>query len=104
MTDAAGSHDFVYVHTDIPDGMTIREWRAHCSTCVPRERQAARDGSAPALGSTTAVHDHSHMAGGASPPTARPRIECSSSAWQPPRNRRTAGEGVRVVLGPVRQP
>jgi hypothetical protein len=23
------SHDFVYVHTDIPPAMTIREWRAH---------------------------------------------------------------------------
>ena len=22
-------YDFVYVHTDIPEGMTIREWRAH---------------------------------------------------------------------------
>ena len=28
MTDLRGSHDFVYVHTDIPAGMTIREWRA----------------------------------------------------------------------------
>lgn len=28
MTDAGGSHDFIYVHTDIPEGMTIREWRA----------------------------------------------------------------------------
>ena len=27
MTDRRGSHDFVYVHTDIPAGMTIREWR-----------------------------------------------------------------------------
>jgi hypothetical protein len=28
MPDAGGPHDFIYVHTDIPDGMTIREWRA----------------------------------------------------------------------------
>ena len=28
MPDAGGSHDFVYVHTDIPEGMTIRKWRA----------------------------------------------------------------------------
>jgi hypothetical protein len=27
MTDESFSHDFVYVHTDIPEGMTIREWR-----------------------------------------------------------------------------
>ena len=28
MTDSRGSHDFVYVHTDIPAGMTIGEWQA----------------------------------------------------------------------------
>jgi hypothetical protein len=28
MPDPGGSHDFVYVYTDIPEGMTIREWRA----------------------------------------------------------------------------
>jgi hypothetical protein len=28
MTDSPGSHDFVYVYTDIPAGMTIRAWRA----------------------------------------------------------------------------
>ena len=28
MPNAGGPHDFIYVHTDIPDGMTIREWRA----------------------------------------------------------------------------
>jgi hypothetical protein len=28
MTASYGSGDFLYVHTDIPEGMTIREWRA----------------------------------------------------------------------------
>jgi hypothetical protein len=28
MTGAPGSHDFVYVHADIPAAMTVREWRA----------------------------------------------------------------------------
>ena len=28
MTESRGSRDFVYVHSDIPAGMTIREWRA----------------------------------------------------------------------------
>jgi hypothetical protein len=28
MTGASGPYDFVYVHTDIPEGMTIRDWRA----------------------------------------------------------------------------
>ena len=31
------SYDFVYVHTDIPQAMTIREWRVHRAA----ERQAA---------------------------------------------------------------
>jgi hypothetical protein len=28
MPDAGGPHDLIYLHTDIPEGMTIREWRA----------------------------------------------------------------------------
>jgi hypothetical protein len=36
------SYDFVYVHTDIPQGMTIREWRAHRAAEHAAERQAAR--------------------------------------------------------------
>jgi hypothetical protein len=28
MSEAGGRYDFVYLHTDIPEGMTIREWRA----------------------------------------------------------------------------
>jgi hypothetical protein len=31
-------YDFVYVHTDIPEGMTIREWRTHRAA----ERAAAQ--------------------------------------------------------------
>jgi hypothetical protein len=27
MTEPGVPYDFVYVHTDIPEGMTIREWR-----------------------------------------------------------------------------
>jgi hypothetical protein len=27
MSEAGGRYDLVYVHTDIPEGMTIREWR-----------------------------------------------------------------------------
>lgn len=36
-------YDFVYVQTDIPEGMTIREWRAHRAAERVAERQAARD-------------------------------------------------------------
>jgi hypothetical protein len=38
MADPPVSHDFSYVHTDIPAGMTIREWRVHRAA----ERGAAR--------------------------------------------------------------
>jgi hypothetical protein len=31
MSGAGGPYDFVYVHTDIPEGMTIREWRRACA-------------------------------------------------------------------------
>ena len=27
MSEGGGRYDLVYVHTDIPEGMTIREWR-----------------------------------------------------------------------------
>ena len=29
MTDAARWHEFAYEHTDIPAGMTARDWRLH---------------------------------------------------------------------------
>ena len=50
MPDAGGPHDFIYVHTDIPEGMTIREWRAqraaeraamHAAEREERRRQRA---------------------------------------------------------------
>src|SRR5215211_6671341 len=42
MTDEPVSHDFVYVHTDIPEGMTIREWRAQRAADRAAARRAAR--------------------------------------------------------------
>lgn len=38
MTDVSGPYDFVYVQTDVPEGMTIREWRAQRAA----DRAAAR--------------------------------------------------------------
>ncbi|MCD6725984.1 MAG: hypothetical protein LT070_01970 [Solirubrobacteraceae bacterium] len=38
MGDEPASYDFVYVETDIPPGMTIREWRAQRS--AERRRRA----------------------------------------------------------------
>ena len=43
MPEPAGSHDFVYVHTDIPEGMTIREWRAQRAADASRRRSAPRE-------------------------------------------------------------
>jgi hypothetical protein len=59
MSDPGGPYDFVYVHSDIPEGMTIRDWRRQraAEQAVERERApAARRrrvlaaAAAPALG------------------------------------------------------
>jgi hypothetical protein len=39
MTASDGSCDFLYVHTDIPEGMTIREWRAERAASRPTRHQ-----------------------------------------------------------------
>ena len=44
MKDEPVSHDFIYVHADIPAGMTIREWRAQRAA----DRAAARRAGFPA--------------------------------------------------------
>jgi hypothetical protein len=53
MTDKPISHDFVYVHTDIPPGMTISEWRAHhapqTTKARARIRRVGRGGMRPML-------------------------------------------------------
>jgi hypothetical protein len=95
-------YDFVYVHTDIPEAMTIREWRARCSTVRAAERQAAREAGRQhsvrrRLYATTRTWLTALW------PQRAPAHRISAPLWQP-RNRRTAGEGVRVVLGHVRQP
>ena len=52
MTDEPVSHDFVYVHTDIPAGVTIGEWRAQRAADRAAARRAARAAWRPsALGS-----------------------------------------------------
>ena len=52
MKDAPVSHDFGYVHTDIPAGMTIRQWRAQRAADRAAAACAARAAWRPsALGS-----------------------------------------------------
>jgi hypothetical protein len=43
MPDRLHAHDFVYVQTDIPEGMTIRDWRARrgAERAAQRERERA---------------------------------------------------------------
>lgn len=43
MTDSGGTRDLVYVHTDIPAGLTISEWRAQRATERLTMRAAARE-------------------------------------------------------------
>ena len=88
MADQPVSHDFVYVHTDIPAGMTIRQWRA----------QRAVDRAEPRL-AVGATRRPSVLARRL---TAVVRIwmRAVRQAHQPT----PPGRGARVVPGPVRQP
>ena len=88
MTDEPTSHDLVYVHTDIPEGMTIREWRAQRAVDRAAARLAAGAARPPSvLGSRlTAV--------------VRIWMRAVRQAHQPT----PPGRGARVVPGPVRQP
>jgi len=43
MTEPGGPYDFVYVNTDIPDGMTIHDWRARRAAERQELRLAARE-------------------------------------------------------------
>jgi hypothetical protein len=49
MADVGGPYDFVYVHTDIPEGMTIREWRAERATLRGAGRRTRRERRPAAL-------------------------------------------------------
>jgi len=42
MTDAARSHEFAYEQTDIPAGMTVRDWRMHRARRRTRLRRWSR--------------------------------------------------------------
>ena len=88
MADQPVSHDFVYVHTDIPAGMTIRQWRAQRAV----DRAAAR----LAVGATRRPSVLARRL------TAVVRIwmRAVRQAHQPT----PPGRGARVVPGPVRQP
>ena len=85
MTDAPVSHNFGYVHTDIPEGMTIRQWRAQRAFDRAEARLAAGATRRPsALGRRL----------------LRICMRAVRQAHQPT----PPGAGARVVPGPVRQP
>jgi hypothetical protein len=88
MADPPVSYDFGYVHTDIPAGMTIREWRA--------QRAADRAAARLAAGATR----RPSVLGGRLTAVVRIWMRAVRQAHQPS----PPGGGARVVPGPVRQP
>jgi hypothetical protein len=55
MADPPLSHDFVYIHTDIPAGMTIGDWRAHRAAERGAARAARRSRRSPRRAALTIV-------------------------------------------------
>jgi hypothetical protein len=49
MTERPAPHDLLYVHTDIPAGMTIPEWRAGRAAADPAGARRSWHGVARAL-------------------------------------------------------
>ena len=60
MPDPPVTHDFAYVHTDIPAGMTIREWRAHRAAERGASRAARRRQRSPRRAAVTIIHTWLH--------------------------------------------
>ena len=60
MTDEPFSHDFGYVHTDIPAGVTIREWRAQRAAERGAASAARRSRRSPRHEAVTIVHTWLH--------------------------------------------
>ena len=91
MADPELSHDFGYVHTDIPAGMTIREWRA--------QRAAERGAAGAAHRSrrwprpTIAMVDAWRH--------ARRPASTANGAWGPRVTRRALAGAVAVVIATV---
>jgi hypothetical protein len=56
MADAPVSHDFGYVQTDIPAGMTIGEWRTHRAAERDAARAARRSRRSPGRAAFTVVN------------------------------------------------
>jgi hypothetical protein len=56
MPDQPVSRDFLYIHTDIPAGMTIREWRAHRAAEDGARRAARRSRRLTRRAVVTIVH------------------------------------------------
>jgi hypothetical protein len=50
------THDFEYVHTDIPAGMTIRDWRAYRAAERDAARATRRSRRSPGRAVVTIVH------------------------------------------------
>ena len=60
MADQPVSHDFAYVDTDIPAGMTIRDWRAQRAAERRAANAARRSRRSPRQAAVTIVHTWLH--------------------------------------------
>jgi hypothetical protein len=87
MIDRPISYDFGYVHTDIPEGMTIREWRAQRAVDRAAARLAAGASRRPSVlgGRLTAVVRPHLDARGTPGASSRPSQE--ARGWCPVRQR-----------------
>jgi hypothetical protein len=56
MATHPASQDFAYVHTDIPAGMTIGEWRAHRAAERGASRATRRSRRSPGRAAVTIIH------------------------------------------------
>ena len=80
MSDRPTARDFLYVHTEIPPGMTIAQWRAQRATRRPDPRRRTLLGRIGRLVARIGGLRHREQTGS------------------------EAGVGVRVVTGRVRKP
>jgi hypothetical protein len=92
MADPPVSHDFAYVHTDIPAGMTIGEWRGQRTAERGASRAARRSRRSPRHATH---HDRPRLA------TRATAASTANGTWGPRVTRRALAGAVAVVIATV---
>ena len=100
MTDPSRPHDFAYVHTDIPAGMTIAEWRAERARRQKQLREAHRSARHDRLRASLAAAVL-NLTGAV---TGSVRFVRDARPGSPSHQWIDDAHGQRVAPGPVRQP